>query len=125
MTKPTLGVEQGTTTRRAGAWQATLLLAGSCMPVMGSVLITPVLPQLSAHFADEPGADVLVPMSEDELSGLNRVREALEGTLGDELRTMLSRLEVRATVRRVDELLAAGRFPVPSPSWPAIPWPPF
>lgn len=62
MTKPTLGAELGATTRRAGAWQATLLLAGSCMPVMGSVLITPVLPQLSQHFAGEPGSDVLVPM---------------------------------------------------------------
>ncbi|WP_106815356.1 MFS transporter [Microbacterium timonense] len=61
MTKPTLAVDQPTA-RRAGAWQAALLLAGSCMPVMGSVLITPVLPQLSQYFADEPGADVLVPM---------------------------------------------------------------
>lgn len=49
-------------TRRAGVWQGVLLLAGSCMPVLGSVLITPVLPQLSQHFAQEPGADVLVPM---------------------------------------------------------------
>nr|WP_274636111.1 MFS transporter [Microbacterium bovistercoris] len=49
-------------TRRAGVWQAVLLLAGSCMPVLGSVLITPVLPQLSEHFAKEPGAEVLVPM---------------------------------------------------------------
>lgn len=32
------------------------------MPVLGSVLITPVLPQLSEHFAEEPGAVVLVPM---------------------------------------------------------------
>ncbi|MGO2110842.1 MAG: MFS transporter [Pseudoclavibacter sp.] len=47
---------------RAGVLQAVLLLAGSCMPVLGSVLITPVLPQLSAHFANEPGADVLVPL---------------------------------------------------------------
>jgi MFS family permease len=39
-----------------------LLLAGSCMPVLGSVLITPVLPQLSEHFADVPGAEVLLPM---------------------------------------------------------------
>jgi MFS family permease len=61
MTKPTLAVDEPTT-RRAGAWQATLLLAGSCMPVMGSVLITPVLPQLSQEFGDQPGADVLVPM---------------------------------------------------------------
>jgi MFS family permease len=32
------------------------------MPVLGSVLITPVLPQLSEHFAKEPGAEILVPM---------------------------------------------------------------
>ena len=50
------------TVRRAGVWQAVLLLAGSCMPVLGSVLITPVLPQLSAHFSDVPGAEILVPM---------------------------------------------------------------
>ena len=31
----------------AGVWQAVLLLAGSCMPVLGAVLITPILPQLS------------------------------------------------------------------------------
>jgi MFS family permease len=61
MTKPILDVEK-TSNRRAGAWQATLLLAGSCMPVMGSVLITPVLPQLSQEFGDQPGSDVLVPM---------------------------------------------------------------
>jgi MFS family permease len=51
-----------TPTRVAGPWQATLLLAGSCMPVMGSVLITPVLPQLSEHFGATPGAEILVPM---------------------------------------------------------------
>lgn len=48
--------------RTAGVWQGILLLAGSCMPVLGSVLITPVLPQLSAHFADVPGSAILVPM---------------------------------------------------------------
>jgi MFS family permease len=52
----------GARTRRAGTWQGVLLLAGSCMPVLGSVLITPVLPQLSEHFAKEPGAEILVPM---------------------------------------------------------------
>ncbi|HET6301283.1 MFS transporter [Microbacterium sp.] len=54
--------EASSTTRRAGALQGILLLAGSCMPVLGSVLITPVLPQLSEHFAGVPGAEVLVPM---------------------------------------------------------------
>lgn len=48
--------------RRAGIWQAVLLLAGSCMPVLGAVLLTPILPQLSEHFGGEAGAEVLVPM---------------------------------------------------------------
>lgn len=48
--------------RSANAWHAALLLAGSCMPVMGSVLITPILPQLSEEFGGVPGAEVLVPM---------------------------------------------------------------
>jgi hypothetical protein len=64
-------------------------------------------------------------MGPDELDGLRRIRTALDGDLGTELGRLLSRAEVRATVRRVDALLASGRFPLPSPTWPAIPWPPF
>ncbi|MFI2297185.1 MFS transporter [Isoptericola sp. NPDC019571] len=48
--------------RTAGVGQALPLLAASCMPVLGSVLITPVLPQISQHFASTPAATVLVPM---------------------------------------------------------------
>ena len=65
------------------------------------------------------------PFDPDELAGLRRIREALDGDLGEGLRELLSRLEVRATIRRADELLASGRFPFPSPTWPSIPWPPF
>ena len=65
------------------------------------------------------------PLAQDEIDGLERVRAALDAELGETLRALLSRLEVRATARRVDSLLAAGRFPYPSPDWPAIPWPPF
>jgi hypothetical protein len=65
------------------------------------------------------------PLAQDEIDGLERVRAALEAELGQTLRELLSRVEVRATARRVDTLLAAGRFPYPSPDWPAIPWPPF
>jgi hypothetical protein len=61
----------------------------------------------------------------DELAGLERAREALDGALAGELRGLLSRAEVRAMTRRVDALLESGRFPFPSPGWPAIPWPPF
>jgi hypothetical protein len=61
----------------------------------------------------------------DELAGLLRMREDMDGDLGEALRPLLSRVEIRATVRRLDALLEAERFPLPSPAWPAIPWPPF
>ncbi|MDX3520614.1 MFS transporter [Streptomyces scabiei] len=48
--------------RRAGHAQLALLLTGICMPVLGTALIAPVLPQMQRHFADTPGSDVLVPM---------------------------------------------------------------
>ena len=48
--------------RTAGPAQLALLLAGSCMPVLGAVLIAPVLPQMEDHFAGVSGADVLVPI---------------------------------------------------------------
>ena len=65
------------------------------------------------------------PLGEDEISGLRRIRDGLDGELGLALRALLGRTEVRATIRRVDTLLATERFPLPSPTWPAIPWPPF
>lgn len=48
--------------RRAGTPQLVLLLAGSCLSVLGAVLIAPVLPKMTDHFAQVPGADVLVPI---------------------------------------------------------------
>ena len=65
------------------------------------------------------------PLEPDELEGLERISTALEGELGAALVGLLSRAEVRATGRRTEALLAAGRFPFPSPDWPAVPWPPF
>ena len=65
------------------------------------------------------------PLAVDELAGLRRLRDALDGELGTTLTGLLRKAEVRATIRRVDALLDAGRSPLPSPTWPAIPWPPF
>lgn len=65
------------------------------------------------------------PLDADELDGLRRLRDALDGELGVTLAGLLRRAEIRATVRRVDALLESGRFPLPSAAWPAIPWPPF
>ncbi len=65
------------------------------------------------------------PLAPDEVDGLHRIRLELDGPLGATLRSLVSRTEVRATIRRTDALLASGTFPYPSPTWPAIPWPPF
>lgn len=50
------------TGRAAGVPQLILLLAASCMSVLGAVLIAPVLPQMQAEFAAVPAAAVLVPI---------------------------------------------------------------
>jgi hypothetical protein len=65
------------------------------------------------------------PFAPDEVAGLERIRDALDDDLGASLRGLLSTVEVRATRRRIDSLLDEARFPLPSPTWPAIPWPPF
>jgi uncharacterized repeat protein (TIGR03843 family) len=62
---------------------------------------------------------------DDEVEVLARVRSALDDELGAGLRRLLHRAEVNATKRRVDRLLETRRFPRPSPTWPAVPWPPF
>ncbi|WP_443052329.1 MFS transporter [Streptomyces sp. NBC_00310] len=45
-----------------GKGRAALLMAGSCLPVLGAVLIAPVLPRMQDHFASVAGAEVLVPV---------------------------------------------------------------
>lgn len=65
------------------------------------------------------------PMDESELEGVSAVRDSLADELGLKLGPLLSRSEIRATTRRAEALLTTGRFPYPSPDWPAIPWPPF
>ncbi|MEU8792612.1 MFS transporter [Streptomyces sp. NPDC048643] len=40
----------------------SLLMAGSCLPVLGAVLLAPVLPKMQDHFEGTPGAEALVPL---------------------------------------------------------------
>ncbi|MCD4851084.1 hypothetical protein LN996_09710 [Arthrobacter sp. AK01] len=49
--------------RTAGKTQAALLVAGSCMPVLGAVLLAPVLPTLNQVFADTPASPSSYPWS--------------------------------------------------------------
>jgi hypothetical protein len=65
------------------------------------------------------------PFAPEEMDGLRRIADGLRGDLARQLAPLLSRNEIAATRRRVDELLDRGRFPYPRGDWPAIPWPPF
>lgn len=65
------------------------------------------------------------PIEPEERDVLDALRAALDGELRPALLELLAPVEVAATVRRLDRLLESGRFPRPSPSWPAVPWPPF
>ena len=60
-----------------------------------------------------------------EVACLETLLNALNGHLGAQLATLLTRSEVAATRRRTERLLGVGRFPLPPEGWPAIPWPPF
>ncbi|MEV4947150.1 MFS transporter [Streptomyces sp. NPDC053755] len=46
----------------AGRLPALVLMAGSCLPVLGAVLLAPVLPRMQDHFAAVPGSAALVPV---------------------------------------------------------------
>jgi len=65
------------------------------------------------------------PLDGDEIAVLARLREDLGAGLGEQLRELLAPMEVAATARRIDALLAHRRFPLPDPNRPAVPWPPF
>lgn len=82
-------------------------------------------------FAAEPKLRTILwgwrgqPLDAPELALLQRTRTALDGPLGDGLRSLLSRAEVRALIHRLESLLANGCFPLPDPYRMVIPWPPF
>ncbi|MFD3373968.1 MULTISPECIES: MFS transporter [unclassified Streptomyces] len=43
--------------------RVTLLMAGSCLPILGAVLIAPVLPKMQDYYESVPGAKALVPLA--------------------------------------------------------------
>ena len=61
----------------------------------------------------------------DETGVLELFGGALGDGLGDAVGELLSTREIAATRRRIDELVASGRFPDPLPGRPSIPWPPY
>jgi hypothetical protein len=63
------------------------------------------------------------PVPEDLVADLTGLRRALDGAVGDELCGLLHPTELDAVRRRVDGLLAAGRFPDPDEGYHSVPWP--
>jgi hypothetical protein len=61
-------------------------------------------------------------LTSDELDHLSVLREWL--VQPNELTSLLTELEIEATKIRVEKLLTTAKFPLPSPNWPAVPWPP-
>jgi uncharacterized repeat protein (TIGR03843 family) len=60
----------------------------------------------------------------DARAVMERLADDLDGALGERLAELLTQREVRRTKRRVDRLLASGRYPEPGDGWPPVPWPP-
>jgi uncharacterized repeat protein (TIGR03843 family) len=65
------------------------------------------------------------PLTEEELAGIVRVREALSGPLGEALVELLNEDEIAAFADRCERLQTEARFPGPSGDMPAVPWPLF
>lgn len=64
-------------------------------------------------------------LTPEELEGIDRVIEGLQGNLGRELEELLTADEITALTARCHLLRSTGRFPGPSGGMPAVPWPLF
>jgi hypothetical protein len=64
-------------------------------------------------------------LNSDEISRLNQLLVNLDSANGEVFKSLLTADEINALRTRVQELIKTGTFPMPSPDWPAIPWPAF
>lgn len=64
-------------------------------------------------------------LTAEELDGVDRVSEALQGDLGRELADLLTVDEITALAARCARLRSAGQFPAPGGQMSAVPWPLF
>jgi uncharacterized repeat protein (TIGR03843 family) len=65
------------------------------------------------------------PLLPAEREGVETVRDAARGDLGEQLTELLTPPELAALTGRCERLLRRGRLPEPGGHWPVIPWPPF
>lgn len=60
-----------------------------------------------------------------EITTLQSLLRFLESADANELRDLLTPVEISATRERIEKLISTSLFPEPNPEWPHIPWPPF
>lgn len=60
-----------------------------------------------------------------EMELLRNAEKLLTNELAEQLEPLITQSEIDSTLMRVERLLSEGRFPLPNPDWPAIPWPAF
>ncbi|CAN2199623.1 hypothetical protein MCEGKSE7_00735 [Candidatus Nanopelagicaceae bacterium] len=66
-----------------------------------------------------------VAYTENEKSLLLQARAIFFGEKLEIISSLITEEEINATVARIDRALLEGSFILPSPDWPAVPWPPF
>ena len=59
----------------------------------------------------------------EEITQLTELRARILGN--EEIAVLINKDEMAALLQRIDRLISQGSFPLPSPEWPAVPWPPF
>lgn len=64
-------------------------------------------------------------LSAEELDGIDRVSEGLDGELGRDLAELLGAEEIAALAARCARLRSVGRFPAPGGEMSPVPWPLF
>ena len=63
--------------------------------------------------------------TDNEKSLLLKARDLFTGSKLEIINGLITEEEIAATVARIDRALIEGSFTLPSPDWPAVPWPPF
>jgi hypothetical protein len=66
-----------------------------------------------------------VAYTSDEKALLLKARELFTSAKLEIISGLITEEEIVATVARIDRALIEGSFILPSPDWPAVPWPPF
>ena len=64
-------------------------------------------------------------LDDETLADLERLRDDLDGELGDRLSELLTRRELARTKQRVTRRIREAAYPLPGDGWPSLPWPAF